>query len=394
MKAYFYLAIALLAAGCSQTETQYVARVKLQKLSEADLYNSEMVYDVIFDAQELKADSLRNQSRQLFLKGIDLYKNRKDAAGAVKLFKQSILMFPEAKTYYELGNALLDAKGGSESLKEADKAFDVAQYLNFKPASMLYYKMAVVKSLRMRSDPDMGVYSVVNNLSDAFQSGYSDTAALLKDEAFANVIHTPEFGEMMLNLKTKEVKEDAGSLFALFKNSFQEYKQPFAITFDDLDKNNRQSISYDFARFVPEMQNVSFGRDVSHDFFYVGKIAETPEYTAVIYSSISFWEQDMQPVNTKLVTYDKNGKIIASKLFAGQFSAEKVKTGKINNNEIVLQDYKRIWKSPIDQVPFSDNEVLKYELVATATFKLTDAGQIVEVSVPANYSDSVVFAKK
>lgn len=394
MKTYFYLALALLAVSCAQTEKHYVARVKLQQLAEADLYNPEMVYDVIFDAQELKADSLRNQSRQLFLKGIDLYKNKKDAAGAVKLFKQSILLFPDAKTYYEMGNALLEEKASVESLKEADKAFGVAEYLDFKPASMLYYKTAVVKSLLRRADPDMGVYSVVNNLADAFQYGYSDTAGLMKDENFSGVISTPEFKTMMLNLKTKEVKDDGGSLFALFKNSFQEYKQPFAIGFDDIDKNNRQSISYDFAQFVPEMQNVSFGRDVSHDFFYVGKIAETPEYTAVIYSSISFWEQDMQPVNTKLVTYDKNGKVIASKLFAGQFSAEKVKTGKISNNEIVLQDYRRIWKSPIDKVSFEDNEVLKYELVATATFKLTDSGEIVEVSVPANYSDSVVFAKK
>src|SRR3954463_16583419 len=103
----FALSCFTILIGCTGTETKYVAKVKLLKLGKDDIYNKEMVYDVIFDSQELKLDSLRNKSRQLFLQGVDKYKNKKDATGAIDMFKQSILIFPDPKTYYELGNALV-----------------------------------------------------------------------------------------------------------------------------------------------------------------------------------------------------------------------------------------------------------------------------------------------
>jgi hypothetical protein len=391
---YLSLLLLLLAVSCSQTEKNYVARVKLQKLSEAEIFNKELVYDVIFDSQELKLDSLRNQSRQLFLKGIDLYKNKKDPKGAISLFRQSIMAFPDAKTYYELGNALLEDRTSQVSLNEALSSFEVAEYLNFKPASIVHYKIASVNNQLRFHDASLGIYSVINHLESAFTNGFSDTALLIKDLNIKSIITTKEYFEMMQRLNAKKSDGSVENLFSLYKNSFLEYKQPFEITFENVQKTTEnQSISYDFAKFIPEMQNTSFSRDVSHDYFYVARIAETPHYTALIYSSISFWGGEMQPVFTKLVTYDPEGNIIAEKLFAGQFSAEKIKTGKINNNEITLQDYRRIWKFPIDQVSFEENVVEKYELVATATFKLSDSGEILELSVPANYSDSVVFAK-
>jgi len=390
----FYLALVFLA-GCSP-EKNYVLRVKPQQLTEPEIYNRDLVYDVVFDAQELQMDSLRNKSRQLFLKGMDQYANKKDAAGAIKLFKQSILIFPDAKTYYELGNALLDAGNAKDNYASAISAYGVAEKLGFKPEPMIDYKTAVAFAMMRKTDPNTSIYNVTGNLESAFKKGFLDTALLYADPALASVIRTEEFKSMYMQLDLEKIsKNAAGNLFALYRASFQEYRQPFEITFDNVDQQeHRQSISYGFAGFIPEMENVSFGRDVSHDFFYVGKVAETPAYTAVLYSSISFWGELMQPVTTKLVTYDPAGNIIAAKIFAGQFSAEKIKVGKIENNEITLQDYKRIWKEPIDKVPFDENKVEKYELVAKATFRLTETGDIVEVSVPANYSDSVVFAKQ
>jgi hypothetical protein len=390
---YFLLSILVVAVSCTQTEKNHVARVKLQKLTEAEIFNKELVYDVIFDSQELKIDSLRNHSRQLFLKGIDLYKNKKDATGAISLFKQSILVFPDAKTYYEMGNALLE--GASPAvLKDALNSFEVAEYLNFKPASMVHYKIASANNVLRSYDATRGIYSVINHLENAFENGFSDTLLLAKDKNLQSVLNTNQYKEMMQRLDTRKVKGNNGNVFELYKASFQEYKQPFEITFTNLENtNDRQSISYDFAKFIPEMENTSFSRDVSHDYFYVAKVAETPHYTALIYSSISFWGGEMQPVSTKLVTYDPEGNIIAEKLFAGQFSAEKIKVGKIQNNEITLQDYKRVWQFPIDKVSFEENVVEKYVLLATATFKLTDSGQILELSVPANYSDSIILAK-
>src|SRR4051812_17586160 len=51
-----------------------------------------------------------NAATDLFMKAIDAYRNKKDAAAAIPLFVQSILKHPTAKAYFELGNASMDVK--------------------------------------------------------------------------------------------------------------------------------------------------------------------------------------------------------------------------------------------------------------------------------------------
>jgi hypothetical protein len=382
----------MISVGCSQTEKNYVARVKLQKLTEADMYNNQLVYDVIFDSEELPSDSVKNASHQLFLKGIDLYKNKKNPVEAIEYFKRSIVSFPDAKAYYELGNALTDTKLGDIALKEALDAYDVASYLDFKPASILYFKKACAENLK--TDKNKG-WQVVSYLRAAFREGFSDTNLIKTDERIKSIVKTDEYKEMLTDLAAnKSISPE--TLFDTYIKSFQVAEQPFEIPMNKVAMSDysKQSISYDFAKFIPEMQNSEFGRGVSHDYFFVAKIAETPAYTAIIYTSVGFYGGDMQPVDTKLVTYTPDGTIISSKLFACQFSAEKVKQGRIENNEITLEDYKRIWKYPIDKVSFENNTIDKYELIAKAVYVLDDSGKILERSVPANYTDSALMVKQ
>jgi hypothetical protein len=380
--------IMLLNSACTDVKTNYVARVKLSSLAEADIYNEQKAYDVIFDSEETKNDSVKNKSRQLFLKAIDLYKNKKNAAAAVELFKQSILLFPDAKVYYELGNALLDSK---VAYKEAEKAYDVAGYLNFKPASMLYFKKACAENMQ-ESDSEIR-WGVVYTLRSAFNEGFSDTALIRKDPFIRSIAGTDEYKSLLAEMSAMKFRNDPEDFFDLYIKSFPVASQPYEISLANAGKNSSQSISYDFAEFIPEMQNTSFGREVSHDFYVVAKVAENANYIAVIYSSVNFWGGEMQPVSKKLVTYDHQGHIIASKLFAGEFSAEKVKKGRLENNQLILEDYTRVWKYPIGDVSFENNEVDKYELIAKAQYLLDDSGKIIEQSVPANYSDSVILVK-
>jgi hypothetical protein len=387
---FLVCSLLLFCLGCSP-EKEYVAKVKLLTLKEADIYDSEKVYDVIFDAEEQNIDSLKNKSHQLFLQGIDAYKNKKEAAKAVQLFKQSILTFPDAKAYYELGNAKLDVHQGDADLKEAENAYHVARSLNFKPLSMLYYKLACIANQEQK----INGFQVSGNLSQAFYEGFSDTTLLYSDKYLQSFIATDEYKRLMSDILVKnKIKNNPEDLFDVYKKSFPLSNASFEIPLDKVDmKDYKQSISYDFAKFVPEMQNSSFGRDVSHDFIFVAKVQEKSNYTAVLYTSINYYGEGMQPVHTKLVTYDNDGNIISDKLFAGQFSAEKVKVGRIDGDEITLQDYKRIWEQPIDKVPFEENAVEKYELVSKATFRINEEGKIMEQSVPSNYMDSVGYTK-
>jgi len=384
---------AFLFTGCFKSEKDYVAKVKLLKLNEADIYDYDMVYDVIFDAEEQNVDSLKNKSHQLFLQGIDEYKNKKNISKAIALFKKSILTFPHAKTYYELGNAKLDAYSGESSdLKEAEKAYSVAQRLDFKPLSMIYYKKACVNNMSMVDKNDG--YFTKQYLQQAFAEAFSDTAQLNNDKFLKSFIATSSYQDLMRSIVLKKLLEHPENLFDSYEKSFSALSLPFEVSLEKVDmKDYKQSISYDFSKYIPEMRTSSFGREASHDFLFVGKAMETSNFTALIYSSINYFGEDMQPVHTKLVTYNNNGDIIASILFAGQFSASNVKTGRIEGNEITLQDYKRIWKQPIDKFPFEENSVEKYEPISKAVFEIDEMGKIIEKSVSSNYKDSVTFAK-
>jgi tetratricopeptide (TPR) repeat protein len=385
------IALLMFCLGCSQdSKKNYVLKVKLHQLTPEDMYDEDLVYDVIFDGQEQDLDSLKTKSRQLFLQGVDLYKNKNNPFASISLFKQSIMVFPDAKTYYELGNALIDAKKGGKGYEEAILAYEVAEKLQFQPLSMIMYNKAVAQYQHsvLKDDKEL-LDGALYTLGQAISSGFSDTLFISKDKRIEGITNTPGYRTILTGLRMNSQSNKQLSFFDQFRGSFAAGAQPFEIPVDKVAMEDyKNSISYDFAEFVPEMENSEFGRSVSHDYFYVTRVAENPAYTALVYTSTSFEGEYMQPVLTRLVTYDNNGKIIASKLFSCQCSAEKVKMGKIEDNVITVEDYKRTWKKPIDEVSFDENEVDKFELIAKAKFRIDDSGNIVEESVPENYSDS------
>jgi hypothetical protein len=382
MKSLNWLWLLLFLGACSKPEKNYVLKVKLQNLTPETIYDKDLVYDVIFESQEQNVDSLKVLSRQLFLKGVDLYKNKKQPAKAVNLFVESILTFPEAKTYYELGNALLEVK---TNVDKALQAYEVAEHLQFQPLGNVYYGKAIAYAMQEKDDP--AAYYI---LREAFEKGFSDTLKMYREKRLKLVVNSKDFRKFMREQKLHRLATNQPDrMFDVFRSSFAQVQQPFEIPVEKVDmKAYDQSVSYDFVRFIPEMQNTSFSREVSHDFFFVARVAETPEYTALIYSSVSFYEENMQPVLTKLVTFNNQGKVISSLVFACQCSAEKIKKGKIENNLITLEDYRRYWKKPIDKVDFEENSVEKYELLSTATYRIDEQGKIVEESVPAGYKEN------
>jgi hypothetical protein len=79
-----------------------------------------------------------------------------------------------------------------------------------------------------------------------------------------------------------QVKNKPDELFQAYVSSFPKVSdEQFAITINDVGlKDHRRSVGYEFVQFIPEMENTSFGRDVSHDFIYVANVRETPFYYA------------------------------------------------------------------------------------------------------------------
>jgi len=285
-KFHFIVLIALVCLNsCSEKKKEYVLKVKLNRLTYKDMYDYNLVADVIFDSQELNLDSIQNISRERFLQGVDEYKNKHNPSAAITFFKASILYFPDAKVYYELGNALMEFKTNKSSLEEAIKAYRVAEELEMKPLFSVFYKLACTENLLdklERSDNNSEQYQVISYLRSAFHNGFYDTSAIRKDDRINSIIHTAAYKGLLLELEAEHRKGDKNSLFELFKAAFPKNNTVFEISKDQVDQvDNEDAISYDFSTFVPEMQNTSFGRDVSNDFFYVATIKETPVYSCI-----------------------------------------------------------------------------------------------------------------
>ena len=367
-----------------------MVKVKLFRLTDSTIYDMDLVSDFVFDAEELNVDSLKDLSRQLFLKGIDEYKNKKSLYAAVKSFKASILIFPDAKTYYELGNALLDMKT-EQSLKECVNAFDIAERIQFQPRVNLYYKKACAYNLRNTYYKYDDVYAVFSELNAAIYNGFTDTTLLKNDWRLKGITSMPQYQELIINMKLKQVNNDQNALFALFKSAFPTQTDKLIIGKENVDMNSyKESISYDFAKFIPEMENTSFGRDVSHDYFYVAKVKETDLYTALVYSSVSFEGEAMQPVNTTLAVYNnQTGEVISRKPIACQCSAERIRSSIVSNGQVEIEDYNRIWEKPITEVSFDENKVKEYQSLAKAVFSIGDDGIIIAKEVSKGFSDSL-----
>lgn len=285
-------ALVIIIVGC-EPEVTYRYKAKLTKLKVEDIYKADYVKNALFDAEELDVDALKRASKNEFLKGVDYLKNKNNIRGAIIHFKKAILIFPEAKLYYELGNALAKFNG-KVSIVEAINAYEVARVLDFQPQGMLDYKLAVL-IYRLSKIPGNEYQKfheaeALHKLKLAILSGYTDSVAIAKDPQLTGIEQLIGYKYVLLSTSSiQHQSEGINNMFTIFKKLFPDQPNGILITPEEVEmKKYNQSISYDFAKFIPEMESSSFGRDVGADFFYVGKLKETTMYTAIVYTSVTF----------------------------------------------------------------------------------------------------------
>jgi tetratricopeptide (TPR) repeat protein len=165
-------------SSCSSSKEKEKV-VAVQSLSEKDIYN----IDVVDAFVPTVHDTVREASRKVFLTGIDLFRNKKNPDKAVSEFKKAILMCPDAKSYYELGNALMDIT----NYKEAIDAYHMAEKLNYNPISKVMYNLACAYSRAQDGE------SALKYIQLSIENGYSNTKHLLTDADLAYVRELPDF---------------------------------------------------------------------------------------------------------------------------------------------------------------------------------------------------------
>jgi tetratricopeptide (TPR) repeat protein len=339
------------------------------KLSAADLFNGEKVRLFLF--QNPKANP---ESNKLFLNALDEFKNKKNLQAASEGFKASIKAYPNSKSYYELGNVYMEMKNYQGALD----AYSLAEKLGYEPFSKVMFNVACaysqLKKFEMSAD----------YLQFAIQAGYVNIDNIEKDPDLAQLREEdPQLFRKNVELALSGVSDIENLYWLQFKRNFVQAAFPINMNMEQgkvsFDDKNR--ISYDFERFVAEMRNERFSREVSKSFFNYVQVAETKNYVALIYVVKDEFNGDMSPLTYRLVTYSKTGKIIDKKEIAGRedYSAL-LKMCTINKDlSFIITNYETTFEKNPDEEGYYDNPIVSKKKIDTEKYRIDASGKILYI---------------
>ena len=336
------------------------------KLSAADLFNGEKVRLFLF--QNPKANP---ESNKLFLNALDEFKNKKNLQAASEGFKASIKAYPNSKSYYELGNVYMEM----ENYQGALDAYSLAEKLGYEPFSKVMFNVACAYS-QLKNFEMSAEY-----LQFAIQAGYVNIDNIEKDPDLAKLREEePHLFKKNVELALSGVSDIENLYWLQFKRNFVQAAFPVNMNMEQgkvsFDDKNR--ISYDFERFVAEMRNERFSREVSKSFFNFVQVAETKNYVALIYVVKDEFNGDMSPLTYRLVTYTKTGKIIDKKEIAGRedYSAL-LKMCTINKDlSFTITNYETTFEKNPDEEGYYDNPIVSKKKIDLEKYRIDASGKI------------------
>jgi tetratricopeptide (TPR) repeat protein len=360
--ALLVIASVIIASCGQQVQVQNNVQV-IKTISEEQLYE----FDVVSGFSSQVNDSLKQEAKQEFLNAIDQFRNKKDAQASVLLFKKSLLIYPEVKAYYEMGNALMEAGNYGEAIQ----AYHMAEKMDYNPISKVLYNLACAYSLSENGD------EALKYIQLAIENGYANTKHLLTDEDLTFARALPGFNDAYEGAMSGATSPER-ALFDLYAINFEAGTLPFeveAMASQHVDLG--KYIAYDFEEFVPEMVNPQFSRNVGDEFYYLAKVNENTNYTAVIYAGVQVMYEN-PPVYHMLVTYSPEGKIISALEIGGfHYYDDPMKGYKITPDfKVEVSEYEVAFEKDVEEFGYEDNTMASSELLNKKDYQITETGKI------------------
>lgn len=372
MKSIYFVAFLLLVASCGEP-TEVINTIKKQQrvdveLSESDLFETSKIF--AFLQNDVK---FIEEANKLYLSGLDAFKNKRNLDSADYYLRQSILKEPSGKAYYELGNVYMDKKEYDKALS----AYNLAENLNFQPFSKILYNKSCVYSLQ--KDVELsGRY-----LEYALQAGYNNLDHIDQDADLAELRKSEHFKPALE--KGVRGMSNAKNLFWLqFKKLFPKYPFPHKLKsqLDEKIMSGMQYISYDFEKYISEMRDEKFSREVSKGFYHYAQMYETDEFVAVVYIVKDEFMGDAAPLLYRMATFTHDGKLIDKKRIGGkEYLSDNLWETTFNKDRTIdVSILEATYESDPEDVGYYDNKIISTREVGKKRFKVNDAGKIVDLS--------------
>ncbi len=294
--------------GCKSASEKRMADIPKEipeenSLQETDIFDMSKVWPYINLGKTLPKTSTQN-----FLRGIDHLKNTHDTDSAIYLLRASILNYPSLKAYYELGNAYYE----TSDFKNAMNSYQMAEKLGYEPFGTIMFQIAKIKSVLNE------VEMAGNYLEYAIQSGFVDMEAIATDTSLRNLRSDSYIYDQHLEKGLRGLNEPEKLAWIQFKKSFTILNATQSIN-QDLGHElllKSSFIPYSYEKFISEMRDEKFSREISKGFYYGGQIAENANYTALIYITKDEFISGKSPLTFTLATYTNDGRIIDKKVIS------------------------------------------------------------------------------
>jgi tetratricopeptide (TPR) repeat protein len=306
-----------------------------------------------------------------------------DFPKAVYYYKRAITLFPDDKTYIQLGNVLME----KEKYDEAHEVFETA--LNLNPAQSEKQYVQMIKN-NLFSSIDYSQYFLLDNYHKMNYDLATIQTNVVEDEKIKSSLSPLKIKDFISNMNNiwqlnPTYDENSGGSFADFIKQFEPVTLPFACSKKELQRfvydSNGDYEEYDpttdFSRFS-ESSLFKTKYYCKTDFQYLVK--ETNNQLVLIQAvdtSGTGVPRDMRCVYHRLVIYNTDGKLMDSKIIGAQ-AGETLITYTIHPDLTISREaFIRKWKKPFVRYDV-DNEILSTESTPIPQIKITDEGKIVE----------------
>ena len=372
MKFAFILSLLFLITACGEP-AEVINTIKKQQridvqLSDSDLFETTKIF--AFLQNEVK---FIEEANKLYLNGLDAFKNKRNLDSADYYLRQSILKEPSGKAYYELGNVYMD----QERYDKALSAYDLAENLDYQPFSKILYNKSCLYSLQKNVEMS-GQY-----LEYALQAGYNNLDHIDKDADLAELRKSEHF-KPALEKGVRGMSNSKNLFWLQFKKLFPKYPFPHTIEaqLDEKIMAGMQYISYDFEKYISEMRDEKFSREVSKGFYHYGQMYETDAYVAVVYIVKEEFMGDAAPLLYRMATFTHDGKLIDKQRIGGkEYLSDDIWSTTFNDDRTIdVKILKPTYEKDPDDEGYYENKIVSTQEVGQLKFEVDNKGMIVKIS--------------
>lgn len=362
----FVICIALASCDGGRHHKSAVSAAHKMHLNDSTMYNRDSVMAAFLQAKGIQDE----KAEKLFLKAINEYRNNKNPKAGITLFKASVKQQPTAKAYFEMGNAASDL----DLLPEGVWAYKMAEALDYRPLSKLLFNMACNLS-RQNITWEARGYLVA-----AIEMGYDNANNIMKDKDLDN------FRRVYLDDQFKQTLASIGDPDKLQWNMFYHEFEPltFPVVLDEPFATNIKTheLSYNHERYIAEMRDNKFSRDVGSLYYGVGIVRNTDSVKTLIYAVQNVMLGENTPPYYFIASFTPNGKLIDKLMIAGhdKLTAPFGIATLQESGDFSIQYIQQVYEKDPEEEGYENNKIVETKELNKALYRIDDGGYFIKRS--------------